>query len=120
MIAANGPVEGLRGCRCFGIYNNLQSRGVGRDRAGHRSRLLPIGLDVAEAVNCVAPTKAVANAAPFHRTVEPFKKPDPFTVRVKPDPPAVAELGFRLTITGGFVMKLAAFDLAPPGFTTVT
>jgi hypothetical protein len=53
-----------------------------------------------EAVTCVAETKVVVRAVPFQFTVEPLTNPEPVTVRVKVGPPAVAEFGDRLVITG--------------------
>jgi hypothetical protein len=43
----------------------------------------------------------VGIADPFHCTVDPVRKPEPFTVMLKADPPAVAELGERVVIAGG-------------------
>jgi hypothetical protein len=40
------------------------------------------------------------SAEPFHSTVEPTKKPEPFAVTLKAGPPAVAELGERLESDG--------------------
>jgi hypothetical protein len=53
------------------------------------------------AVSCVALTKVVGMAAPFHCTVLPLSKVVPFTVKVKPVAPAVREEGTRLVIPGG-------------------
>jgi hypothetical protein len=52
------------------------------------------------AVNCVAETKVVARSEPFQRTTEVLTKLVPFTVRVKLPPPATAELGLMLVVTG--------------------
>jgi hypothetical protein len=53
--------------------------------------------------------------------VEPDKNPEPFTVSVKPGPPAVAELGLRFEIegVGALTVKVSALVVAPPGFWTV-
>jgi hypothetical protein len=64
----------------------------------------------------------VESADPFHRIVEPARKPEPFTVRVNADPPAVAELGLRLEMlgVGTVIVNVAALEVKPPGLTTVT
>jgi hypothetical protein len=51
-----------------------------------------------------------------------LRKPEPFTVRAKAGPPAVAELGERLESegVGGLMVNVSALEVAPPGFTTVT
>jgi hypothetical protein len=53
-----------------------------------------------DAVNWLALTNVVVRADPFHCTVDPLTKPDPFTVRVNAAPPAVAEFGLRLDSEG--------------------
>src|SRR6185369_17855222 len=57
---------------------------------------------------------------PFQRTIEPATKFDPLTLSVNAGPPAVADTGFRLRITGtGFGVlttpKNSVFDVPPPG-----
>ena len=53
------------------------------------------------AVNWVLDTYIVARSDPFQRTVDaPSTKPVPFTVRVKADPPAVADAGLKLVMVG--------------------
>jgi hypothetical protein len=52
------------------------------------------------AVNCVAETKVVARAEPFHCTTEVETRLLPLTVSVKAVPPAVAEEGFRPETVG--------------------
>jgi hypothetical protein len=52
------------------------------------------------AVSCEAETYVVVLSAPFQRTLEPEMKLLPVTVRVKADPPAVAELGLMLERLG--------------------
>jgi hypothetical protein len=81
-----------------------------------------IRLAVTAAVSCVALTSVVGSAVPFQSTVAPERKPVPLTVSVKAGPPAVAEVGLRLVITGaaGLIVKVAAADEAPPGFITTT
>jgi hypothetical protein len=68
-----------------------------------------------EAVNCVALTNVVGNAVPFHCTctTAPAANPLSFTVSVKPVPPAVADEGLKLPITG-LIVKVAPEDVTPP------
>jgi hypothetical protein len=73
-----------------------------------------------EAVNWLAPMKVAGKADPFHITVVPDRKLDPFTVRVNAAPPAIAEFGLRLDSEGALIVKVNVFDVAPPGFCTVT
>jgi hypothetical protein len=63
----------------------------------------------------------VGTADPFHSTVDPPAKPDPFTVRVNADPPAVTALGLRFDITGspGLIVKVTAFEVPAPVEITV-
>ena len=69
-----------------------------------------------DAVSWLALTNTVGNPAPFHRTVEPAVNPEPFTVKVKPAPPAGACDGFKLEIAGGgaVTVKEAPLDTTPP------
>jgi hypothetical protein len=53
-----------------------------------------------EAVTWVALTYVVVRFVPFHLTTEPLTKLVPFTVRVNPAPPAVADVGLRLVVVG--------------------
>ncbi len=50
--------------------------------------------------NMAEPTDVVVSGMPFHCTVAPEKKPVPFTVSVNAGPPAVAEVGLKLEMTG--------------------
>ena len=63
--------------------------------------------------------KVVVRFDPFHRTTELAIKFDPLTVRVNPDPPAIALEGFRLVRAGtgfnGFIVKVNALEVPPPG-----
>ena len=63
--------------------------------------------------------KVVVRSDPFHRTTEPAIKFDPLTVRVNPDPPAIALEGFRLVRAGtgfnGFIVKDNTLEVPPPG-----
>ena len=61
-------------------------------------------------------------ADPPHCTTEPLTKLVPVTVRVKADPPAVADTGLRLVVpgTGLLIVKGRGPDVTPPGFNTVT
>src|SRR5205085_1259308 len=52
------------------------------------------------AVNCPLFTNVVERSVPFQRTTAPDTKKNPFTVRVKPAPPAVAEDGDRALSPG--------------------
>ena len=74
------------------------------------------------AVTFVALTKVVVRLEWFHKTVVPFTKFVPFTVRVNAAPPAVALIGESDEVegTGLSTEKLTAFDGATPGLTTVT
>jgi hypothetical protein len=64
----------------------------------------------------------VANADPFHSTVDPLRNPDPFTVKINADPPAATEFGLRLEIVagGGLIVNIAEPKGVPPGLTAVT
>jgi hypothetical protein len=77
-----------------------------------------------EAISLVLLTNVVVRADPFQFTTEPETKFEPFTVRVKAGPPAVALLGEIELIagTGLLMVNVIAFDVPPPGraFTTVT
>ena len=52
------------------------------------------------AVKRVEETNVVVRLTPFQATIDPETNPVPFTVRVKPDPPATAEPGLKLDTTG--------------------
>jgi hypothetical protein len=58
------------------------------------------------AVSCVAETKVVVNAVPFHFTVEPETKLLPFTVSVNPGPPAVVQFGLSELIVGAALIVI--------------
>src|SRR6267143_5645078 len=76
------------------------------------------------AVSCVALTKVVVRAAPFHCTVAPFTKPLPVSVSVKPAPPTIALDGDSVVSVGAglLIVKVCAAEVPPPGagVTTVT
>ena len=61
------------------------------------------------AVSCVVLTNVVVRLAPFQRTVEPLTNPVPFTVSVKPDPPAFVEDGDNVVTRGAGLL-----DCVPP------
>src|SRR5437762_9464052 len=69
------------------------------------------------AVSCVALTKVVVRAAPFHCTVAPFTKPLPVSVSVKPAPPTIALAGDSEVSVGAglFTANVCAADVPPPG-----
>jgi hypothetical protein len=62
-------------------------------------------------------TKVVGSETPFQRTVELFANPEPLTVRLNAAPPACAEDGFRLLITGALtparIVKAAPLLVVP-------
>lgn len=69
--------------------------------------LPPLAISAAgiAAVTCVPLTNVVVCGAPFQFTTAPVRKFVPFTVSVKPLPPAVAEFGLRVVMVGvGAVM----------------
>lgn len=80
------------------------------------------------AVNWVALIHVVVSAAPFHWTTEPGSscrvqtqgemKLEPFTVRVRSDPPATTEEGLRPEIAGtsGVTVTFAIFEPVPAGY----
>src|SRR4029077_5172001 len=76
------------------------------------------------AVNWVLLENVVVRGDPFQFTTEVVMKPEPFTVSVKPGPPAVALLG-EMEVTFGLgllIVKVSEFDAPPPGggFVTIT
>lgn len=75
-------------------------------------------------VNCVELLNVVALAAPLKFTTELDTKPDPLTVRVKAEPPAIALAGESDASTGAglFTLKTNGLEVLPPGggFVTVT
>ena len=76
------------------------------------------------AVSWVLLENVVVRAAPFQFTTEVVTKPEPFTVSVKPGPPAVALLG-EMEVTFGLgllIVNVSEFDAPPPGggFVTIT
>jgi len=83
--------------------------------------MLTIRLPDTAAVTCVELTNVVLSAEPFQFTTAPPMKFVPFTVSMKPMPPAVAEVGLMLLIVGvGTVMlKPDDDDALPPAFATV-
>ena len=67
-------------------------------------------------------TNVVVSADPFHCRVEPFEKPEPLMVMVKAGPPTVALGGLRdvMVVTAELIVNVAAFEIAPFAFRTVT
>jgi hypothetical protein len=82
-------------------------------------KLPPVAISDARiaAVTWVALTKVVARVLPLKLTVELLRKLAPFTVKVKPTPPAVALDGEMLVMagTGLLTAKAMAFEVPPPG-----
>jgi hypothetical protein len=78
-----------------------------------------VAISVAEiaAVNRVSDTYVVERFDPFHCTTELDTKPVPFTVSVKPAPPAVPDDGLRLVVagTGLLMLMVCALEVPPPG-----
>jgi len=70
-------------------------------------------------VSCEAEPYVVDRAVPAHSTTEPLTKPPPFTVSVKLVF-AFVEVGLIEEIEGVRTVKLTAFEVVLPGFTTVT
>lgn len=69
-----------------------------------------IRLAETEAVSWLGLTKVVVRDVAFHRTTAVDAKPLPFTVRMKPAPPAVAEFGLREVIAGDWQSDFPAID----------
>lgn len=69
------------------------------------------------AVSCVLLTKVVSRLELFQTTTEPETKFEPFTVRVKPAPPAAVLEGEREASVGAglLMVKVRAVDSPPPG-----
>src|SRR5204863_8067784 len=80
---------------------------------------LAIRLAGTVAVTCTPLTYVVVSAVAPHCTVAPLTKFVPFTVKVNPAPPAVAEFGLRLVMVGvgGLVGNVAGADERATGFT---
>src|SRR6266508_3619436 len=77
------------------------------------------------ALSCVLVRKVVGRSAPFHRTVEPFRKFDPNKVRLNPGLPAAIWFGLIPEIEGtglfgGVTAKVNTFEMKPSGLETVT
>ena len=72
-----------------------------------------ISLAEIEAVSLVAPMKFVARSDPFHSIVEFETKFEPFTVSVKPGPPAVTDFGLSPVMagTGFWTVRLKVFGV---------
>src|SRR5216684_4482281 len=61
---------------------------------------------------------AVGRSLPFHRTDEPVKKFEPFTVRVKAAPPVSARFAEIVVIAGMGLVMLTVANAAAAAFTT--
>ena len=70
-----------------------------------------------EAVSCVVLTKVVVRLPPFHCTTEAETKLEPSTVIVKAESPSVALAGVKTIMagTGLLMVKVAVFEVPPPG-----
>src|SRR6266700_3227232 len=64
------------------------------------------------AVNCVALLKLVMRNCPFHRTIAPLKKPDPFTVMVNPALPGGIAVGLIEAMDGPLLDPMVKVDAA--------
>ena len=75
-----------------------------------------------DAVNWVVDTYVVLRALPFQLTTEVVTKLAPFTVRVKPGPPAVELVGPIVESVGVrlLTVKVSPADVPPPGVGLVT
>ncbi len=62
------------------------------------------------AVSCVE-EPLVVSAVPFQFTVEPETKLVPFTVKVNPEPPAVAQVGLSELIVGAALIVITSVAL---------
>jgi hypothetical protein len=72
------------------------------------------------AINCVTLTNVVGSDDPFHCTTAPAANPLPFTVKVNPRPPAVADGGLKLLIVGrGWNENEVPVDVTPPLLTVI-
>ena len=73
------------------------------------------------AVSCVEETNVVVNGLPFQFTVEIAAKFVPFTVKVNPGPPAVAQVGLsELMVGSATIVNCTELDGWPLEFLTVT
>jgi hypothetical protein len=72
------------------------------------------------AVNWLAPTTVVGRAVPFHCTVAPVAKPEPFTVTVNAGAPATTEFGLSEVIAGAAATANGSPSVVMPAETTVT
>src|ERR1043166_6676306 len=98
--------------------------GAGENTVTEAVPALAMSVAVMAVVSCVALTKVVARALPFHCTTEAATKPVPVTVSVKALPPAVAPLGPSAPSVGAglLMVNVSALEAPPPGAgeTTVT
>jgi hypothetical protein len=86
--------------------------GVGLNTVTVAVPAVTISAAVIAAVNWVDDTYVVVRLAPFHCTTEPLTKLLPLTVSVKAAPPANADEGLKLVITGtGLVVVPVVADL---------
>ena len=94
--------------------------GAGLNTVTEAGPAVAMSAAVIAAVNWVADRYVVVRLDPFHCTTEPLMKLLPLTVRVKAEPPAVADEGLMLVVAGtglaaAFIVKVWAFEVPPPG-----
>ena len=94
--------------------------GAGLNTVTEAVPVVAMSAAVIAAVNWIADTYVVVRLDPFHCTTEPLMKLLPLTVRVKAEPPAVAEVGLMLVVVGtglaaALIVKVCAFEVPPPG-----
>jgi hypothetical protein len=66
------------------------------------------------AVTCDELVRLVISELPFHSTIAPCAKPDPFTVKTKPPPPGDTDVGLRDVMIGPLldpIVKVAGVEL---------
>src|SRR5271170_8076353 len=85
--------------------------GAGLDTAISSVPACAISAAVMFALSCVALTKVVVRAPPFHCTTAPFTKLDPVTLNVNPGPPNVALVVLSEASTGSGFWPVAAPEM---------
>ena len=102
-----------------GLAAEVPPQGAGFETPTFASPTPAMSEDKICAVSSVALTYVVARAEPFHVTLELLTKSSPFTVSVKPEPPAVVEAGTMLVSAAAVVIvsrfRVAGFHDSPVG-----